>query len=88
MTQAAILVLEDGTVFEGTSVGAPGQSVGEAMRWLKLSPADVVVFYDEIDLAAAIRTTIHPDDLVVLTLPEQAEPLRQNIRRELQRIHG
>ncbi|KAF1017288.1 MAG: Carbamoyl-phosphate synthase small chain [Stenotrophomonas maltophilia] len=29
MTQAAILVLEDGTVFEGESVGAPGLSVGE-----------------------------------------------------------
>ena len=31
MTQAAILVLEDGTVFEGDSVGAPGLSVGEVV---------------------------------------------------------
>lgn len=31
MTQAAILVLEDGTVFEGESVGAPGLSVGEVV---------------------------------------------------------
>lgn len=31
MTQPAILVLEDGTVFEGRSVGAPGLSVGEVV---------------------------------------------------------
>ncbi len=28
-----------------------GQAVGEAMRFHKLTPADVVVFYDEIDMA-------------------------------------
>ncbi len=31
MTETAILVLEDGTVFEGLSVGAPGLSVGEVV---------------------------------------------------------
>ncbi|QQP96944.1 glutamine-hydrolyzing carbamoyl-phosphate synthase small subunit [Lysobacter enzymogenes] len=31
MTQPAILALEDGTVFEGVSVGAPGLSVGEVV---------------------------------------------------------
>ena len=31
MTQTAILALEDGTVFEGLSVGAPGLSVGEVV---------------------------------------------------------
>ncbi|NLA67880.1 MAG: glutamine-hydrolyzing carbamoyl-phosphate synthase small subunit [Gammaproteobacteria bacterium] len=31
MTPPAILVLEDGTVFEGVSVGAPGLSVGEVV---------------------------------------------------------
>ncbi len=31
MTDPAILVLEDGTVFEGLSVGAPGLSVGEVV---------------------------------------------------------
>ena len=31
MTQTAILALEDGTVFEGLSVGAPGISVGEVV---------------------------------------------------------
>jgi carbamoyl-phosphate synthase small subunit len=31
VTQAAILALEDGTVFEGISVGAPGLSVGEVV---------------------------------------------------------
>ncbi len=31
MTQPAILALEDGTVFEGDSVGAPGLSVGEVV---------------------------------------------------------
>jgi PTH1 family peptidyl-tRNA hydrolase len=28
-----------------------GRSVGQAMRFFKLTPSDVVVFYDEIDLA-------------------------------------
>ena len=28
-----------------------GRSVGEALKFFKLSPADLVVFYDEIDLA-------------------------------------
>lgn len=28
-----------------------GQSVGEAIRYLKLTPADMVVFHDELDLA-------------------------------------
>jgi carbamoyl-phosphate synthase small subunit len=31
VTQSAILVLEDGTVFEGDSIGAPGLSVGEVV---------------------------------------------------------
>ena len=31
MTQPAILALEDGTVFEGDSVGAPGLAVGEVV---------------------------------------------------------
>jgi carbamoyl-phosphate synthase small subunit len=31
VTQSAILALEDGTVFEGVSVGAPGLSVGEVV---------------------------------------------------------
>jgi carbamoyl-phosphate synthase small subunit len=31
VTESAILVLEDGTVFEGNSVGAPGLSVGEVV---------------------------------------------------------
>jgi PTH1 family peptidyl-tRNA hydrolase len=35
-----------------TFMNRSGQSVGEAMRYYKLEPADVVVFYDEIDFAA------------------------------------
>lgn len=35
----------------GTFMNLSGQSVGEAMRYLKLSPADLVVFHDELDLA-------------------------------------
>jgi len=35
----------------GTFMNLSGQSVGEAMRFYKLTPADVVVFHDEIDLA-------------------------------------
>ena len=34
-----------------TYMNNSGQSVGEAMRYLKLDPADVVVFHDELDLA-------------------------------------
>lgn len=34
-----------------TYVNLSGQSVGEAMRFYKLDPAEVVVFQDEIDLA-------------------------------------
>ncbi len=33
-----------------TYMNNSGQSVGEAMRFFKLSPAEVVVFYDELDL--------------------------------------
>lgn len=34
-----------------TFMNLSGQSVGEAMRFYKLEPADVTVFYDELDLA-------------------------------------
>lgn len=34
-----------------TFMNLSGQSVGEAMRYLKLTPDDVVVFHDELDLA-------------------------------------
>jgi PTH1 family peptidyl-tRNA hydrolase len=34
-----------------TWMNESGRAVGEAMRFYKLTPADVVVFYDEIDLA-------------------------------------
>jgi PTH1 family peptidyl-tRNA hydrolase len=36
-----------------TFMNKSGQSVGEAMRFYKLDPADVTVFHDEIDLAPA-----------------------------------
>jgi len=36
-----------------TFMNLSGQSVGEAMRFYKLTPADVTVFHDEIDLAPA-----------------------------------
>ena len=35
----------------GTFMNLSGQSVGEAMRYLKLTPAEVIVFHDELDLA-------------------------------------
>ena len=35
----------------GTFMNRSGQSVGEAMRFYKLDPADVTVFHDELDLA-------------------------------------
>ena len=34
-----------------TFMNLSGQSVGEAMRFYKLEPADVTVFHDELDLA-------------------------------------
>ena len=34
-----------------TFMNLSGQSVGEAMRFFKLTPAEVIVFHDEIDLA-------------------------------------
>lgn len=34
-----------------TYMNESGRAIGEAMRFFKLSPADVVVFYDELDLA-------------------------------------
>lgn len=34
-----------------TWMNESGRAVGEAMRWLKLTPADVIVLYDEINLA-------------------------------------
>jgi len=34
-----------------TFMNLSGQSVGEAMRYYKLSPADITVFHDELDLA-------------------------------------
>ncbi len=35
-----------------TFMNLSGQSVGEAMRFYKLSPGDIVVFHDELDLPA------------------------------------
>ncbi len=35
----------------GTYMNESGRSVGEAMRFYKLTPADVTVFHDELDLA-------------------------------------
>ncbi|MVA99491.1 aminoacyl-tRNA hydrolase [Nitratireductor sp. CAU 1489] len=34
-----------------TFMNLSGQAIGEALRFYKLSPADLVVFYDELDLA-------------------------------------
>ncbi|RME17075.1 MAG: aminoacyl-tRNA hydrolase, partial [Alphaproteobacteria bacterium] len=34
-----------------TYMNLSGQAVGEAMRFFKLAPADVIVFHDELDLA-------------------------------------
>ena len=34
-----------------TFMNLSGQSVGEAMRYLKLEPADIIVLHDELDLA-------------------------------------
>src|SRR3954466_1537588 len=36
-----------------TFMNLSGESVGEAMRFYKLTPADITVFHDELDLPAA-----------------------------------
>lgn len=36
-----------------TYMNKSGQAVGEAMRFYKLAPKDVIVFHDEVDLAAS-----------------------------------
>jgi len=41
------------TIKPQTFMNRSGDSVGEAMRFYKLTPADVIVFYDELDLAFA-----------------------------------
>lgn len=43
---AKVLLLKPETYMNGS-----GQSVGEAARYLKLTPADVIAFHDDIDLA-------------------------------------
>lgn len=35
----------------GTFMNLSGQSVGEAMRFYKIAPPDIIVFHDELDLA-------------------------------------
>lgn len=35
----------------GTYMNESGRSIGEAMRFYKLTPADVTIFHDELDLA-------------------------------------
>ena len=37
----------------GTFMNLSGQSVGEAMRFFRLTPQDILVFHDELDLAPA-----------------------------------
>ena len=39
------------TLKPATYMNESGRSVGEAMRFFKITPADVIVFYDELDLA-------------------------------------
>jgi len=36
-----------------TYMNESGRAVGEAMRFLKITPEDVIVFHDELDIAAA-----------------------------------
>lgn len=41
------------TLKPGTFMNESGRAVGEAMRFYKLDPQDVIVFHDELDLAPA-----------------------------------
>jgi PTH1 family peptidyl-tRNA hydrolase len=38
-----------------TFMNESGRAIGEAMKFYKLTPAEVVVFYDELDLAPGRR---------------------------------
>ena len=58
MTQPAILVLEDGTIFEGVSVGAPGLTAGEVVFNTALTG------YQEV-----VTDTSYARQLVTLTYP-------------------
>ena len=44
----------------GTFMNLSGQSVGEAMRYLKLSPDAVIVLHDELDLAPVKVALMEP----------------------------
>jgi peptidyl-tRNA hydrolase, PTH1 family len=46
IAQTRVLLLKPQTYMNDS-----GRSVGEAMRFFKLEPADITVFYDELDLA-------------------------------------
>jgi peptidyl-tRNA hydrolase, PTH1 family len=46
VADARVLLLKPATFMNES-----GRSVGEAMRFYKLTPTDVIVFYDELDLA-------------------------------------
>ena len=64
MTQPAILVLEDGTVFEGESVGASGLSAGEVVFNTAMTG------YQEI-----LTDPSYARQLVTMTYPQSAIPV-------------
>ncbi|MGX9079907.1 carbamoyl-phosphate synthase domain-containing protein, partial [Klebsiella pneumoniae] len=74
MTQAAILVLEDGTVFEGESVGAPGLSVGEVVFNTAMTGYQEIL--TDPSYAQQIVTLTYPHIGNTGTTPEDAESNR------------
>jgi len=58
LTQPALLVLEDGTIFRGTAIGAEGQSVGEVVFNTSMTG------YQEI-----ITDPSYAEQIVTLTYP-------------------
>ena len=77
MTQPAILVLEDGTVFEGRSVGAPGLSVGEVVFNTSMTG------YQEI-----LTDPSYARQLVTLTYPHIGNTGCNDVDNESNAVHA
>ncbi len=71
MSDTAILVLEDGTVFEGESVGAPGLSVGEVVFNTAMTGYQEIL--TDPSYAQQIVTLTYPHIGNTGTTPEDAE---------------
>lgn len=77
MTQKAILVLEDGSVFKGRSIGAPGCSVGEVVF------NTAITGYQEI-----LTDPSYARQIVTLTFPQIGNVGCNSVDAESDRVHA